>query len=79
MLTMPNLSCTVLYMNNTTNTTPAHNYTTAMVELKRNARARITNLVTWDAGDGFIGRGYFCDQRNRIITECITPTGVVMH
>ena len=45
-------------------------YAEAQAQLKRNKRNGITNLVTWDAGDGWKAEGYFCPRRNRIITGC---------
>jgi hypothetical protein len=62
-----------------TNTTPAHTYNSAMIVLKRNARKGITDLLTWDAGEGFVGRGYYCADRKRIVTDCVTPSGIVIH
>lgn len=51
-------------------------YADAMKQLRQYQRTNAANLVvTWDAGDGFTGRGYYCDWRKRIITETITPAG----
>ena len=51
----------------------------AMRQLRRFQRAKVSQVVVWDAGDGFVGRGYWCQWRKRIVTEVVTPSGVVMH
>ena len=43
-------------------------YSAAMAALRANKRARCEHLVTWDAGDGWRGEGYYCSRRNRIVT-----------
>lgn len=56
-----------------------HNsYQEAQTQLKRNKRNKSTNVVTWDAGDGWTARGYWCTWRNRIITET-TNGNVTLH
>ena len=42
-------------------------YAEAQKALKANKRTGSTVSVTWDAGDGWKGVGYFCPRRNRII------------
>lgn len=61
-----------------TTSTP-NSYASAKKQLESNKRLNISNLVTWDAGDGFVGRGYWCSTRQRIITEVITPSGHIIH
>ena len=39
----------------------------ALVQLRKNRRAKCESLVTWDAGDGWRGEGYYCARRNRIV------------
>jgi hypothetical protein len=53
-------------------------YTDAMKQLKLNKRANCAWLVRWDAGDGFLGEGYWCDKRKRIITYVRTTDGHVI-
>ena len=43
-------------------------YDAAMAALRVNKRARCEHLVTWDAGDGWRGEGFYCSRRNRIVT-----------
>jgi hypothetical protein len=59
--------------DNTMNTTTT--YTEAQAILKRNKRNKCEHVVTWDAGDGWKGRGYYSIRMNRIITVAISPTG----
>jgi hypothetical protein len=42
-------------------------YAEAQKALKANKRIGSSASVTWDAGDGFTGVGYYCPRRNRII------------
>ena len=42
-------------------------YAEAQKALKANKRTGSTASVTWDAGDGWKGVGYYCPRRNRII------------
>lgn len=44
-------------------------YTSAQAQLKRNKRNNDSSLVTWDAGDGWTGEGYYCTWRKRIINH----------
>jgi hypothetical protein len=53
-------------------------YTEAMKQLKLNKRANSSRLVRWDAGDGFLAEGYWCDRRKRIITYLRTTDGYVI-
>jgi hypothetical protein len=53
-------------------------YTDAMKQLKLNKRANCAWLVRWDAGDGFLGEGYWCAKRKRIITYVRTTDGHVI-
>lgn len=66
-------------MTHAPSTQPALTYKTAMAQLKRNAKSGDTTTVTWDAGDGFTARGYYCAWRKRIVTETVTPTGAIIH
>ena len=42
-------------------------YAEAQKALKANKRTGNTAIVTWDAGDGWKGVGYYCSRRNRLI------------
>ena len=42
-------------------------YAEAQKALKANKRSGSSAQVTWDAGDGWKGVGYYCPRRNRII------------
>jgi hypothetical protein len=43
-------------------------YAEGMRQLARNERAKDSTLVTWDAGEGWRGEGYYCPRRGRIFT-----------
>lgn len=49
-------------------------------QLARNKRAKDSTLVTWDAGDGWRGEGYYCPRRNRIVigTRSLANPNVVI-
>jgi hypothetical protein len=55
--------------------TTLQTYTSAQTQLAANKRNNNSALVTWNAGDGFTGNGYWCAQRKRIITSVITSSG----
>jgi hypothetical protein len=55
--------------------TTLQTYTQAQQQLANNKRKNSSELVRWNAGDGFIGNGYWCAQRKRIITSVITSSG----
>jgi len=57
------------------NTNTLQSYKSAQSQLAANKRNNSSALVTWNAGDGFIGNGYWCAQRKRIITSVITSSG----
>jgi len=50
-------------------------YDEAQKALQANKRIGSSMLVTWDAGDGWTGEGYFCSQRNRIVTAAVNSSG----
>ena len=43
-------------------------YAAAQAALAANKRSGNGERVTWDAGDGWTGAGYWCARRKRIIT-----------
>ena len=43
-------------------------YAAAQAALAANKRSRSSERVTWDAGDGWTGAGYYCPRRRRVIT-----------
>lgn len=52
-------------------------YASAIAAVKKSKATAGT--VTWDAGDGFTGRAYWCDWRKRVVVETRTPAGTVLH
>jgi hypothetical protein len=42
-------------------------YDSAMRQIAENRRANVETLVTWDAGDGWRGEGYWCSRRRRLV------------
>jgi len=53
-------------------------YTEAIKQLEHNKRTKCEHLVRWDAGDGFIGEGQWCNWRKRIVTWVVSPTGTTI-
>lgn len=53
----------------------AASYKEAQIILKRNQRTKSEEIITWDAGDGWTGRGQYCNRRKRIVTVSINPAG----
>jgi hypothetical protein len=53
-------------------------YAEAQKALAANKRSGSSVRVTWDAGDGWTGAGYFCPRRQRIITTA-EKDGFVIH
>jgi hypothetical protein len=57
-------------------TTYTHaSYNEAMRQLQRNKRTNDQSLLTWDAGDGWTGKGYWCPRRGRIIVKTVSASG----
>lgn len=52
-------------------------YKSALATLKKDKERAGT--VTWDAGDGHLGRAYYCTWRKRVVVETVMPSGVVLH
>ena len=44
-------------------------YSEAMKALEAYKAQKNSILVTWDAGNGWTGKGYWCNRRRRIITS----------
>lgn len=53
-------------------------YTEAMKQLQHNKRTKCEHIVRWNAGDGFIGEGQWCNWRKRIVTWVVSPTGTTI-
>jgi hypothetical protein len=53
-------------------------YAEAQAALAANQRSGDGARVTWDAGDGWTGAGYYCSRRRRIITTA-EKDGFVLH
>lgn len=55
-------------------------YESAQVALRANKRRGVSTLVTWDAGDGWRGEGYYCPRRDRVIigTRSLANPNVVI-
>jgi len=56
-------------------------YAEGMRQLARNKRAKDSTLVTWDAGDGWRGEGYYCPRRNRVVigTRSLSDRMIVIY
>lgn len=50
-------------------------YDEAMRLLKSDKRRGESIVRRWDAGDGFIGDGFYCLWRKRIVTAVTSPEG----
>ena len=55
-------------------------YESAQRALRANKRGNVSTLVTWDAGGGWRGEGYYCSSRNRIVigTRSLANPNVVI-
>lgn len=51
-------------------------YSAAIAAVKKSKAAAGT--VTWDAGEGFTGRAYWCAWRKRVVQQTVTPAGMVL-
>jgi hypothetical protein len=49
-------------------------------QLEINRRVGDSTLVTWDAGDGWRGEGYYCPRRRRVIlaTRSLSDPNIVI-
>ena len=65
-------------MTNATASAFTHPSYAAAIAAVKKAKAS-AGTVTWDAGDGFTGRAYWCTWRKRLVTETLTPAGTVLH
>lgn len=49
-------------------------YAAAMADLK--ARKGAAGVALWDAGNGWLGEGYWCPKRRRVVQCGINPAGM---